>query len=187
VSLETSIRLTTPLEAGPTGSLRAGDRVLLSGVIYAARDAAHARMMALLDEGQPLPMPLEGQVIFYLGPTPPRPGRIIGAVGPTTSSRMDAFAPRLISLGLRGMIGKGSRSEQVLEALRKHQAVYFGAVGGTAALLSRSVRDSKVVAWEDLGPEALLRLTVADLPLTVLNDAHGGDLFRQAIEKYRRP
>jgi fumarate hydratase subunit beta len=177
-------RLTTPLAAADVVRLSAGERVLLSGRVFAARDEAHARLAALLDAGKPLPLPLEGEVIFYLGPTPARPGRVIGAVGPTTSSRMDVYVPRLLALGLRAMIGKGSRSPAVIEAIKRHQAVYFAAVGGVAALLSRSVRESRVAAWEDLGPEALLVLVVEDLPLIVVNDCRGGDLYRQGREAY---
>ncbi len=177
-------RIATPLDEGTVRSLRAGDRVLLSGVIYAARDAAHARMIALLDEGKALPFDLRGQVIYYVGPTPARPGRVIGSAGPTTSTRMDAWAPRLIEWGLKGMIGKGNRSPAVQEALARHQAVYFGAVGGAGALIARCVKSSELIAWEDLGPEAVRRLTVTDFPLTVVNDAFGGDLYREGRKKY---
>ncbi len=180
------VRIRTPLSDTVVEDLRSGDRVLLSGEIYAARDAAHARMMEYLDHGKPLPFTVKNQVIYYLGPTPARPGNIIGSAGPTTSGRMDAYTPRLLQLGLKGMIGKGYRSEQVKEAMSRHKAVYFGAVGGAGALLARCITESQTIAWEDLGPEAVLRLVVKDMPLTVINDCHGGDLYREGREKYRR-
>jgi fumarate hydratase subunit beta len=181
----TPVRLTTPLSLQDVESLRAGDRVLLSGTVYTARDAAHARLVALLAEGKPLPFTPEGQVIYYVGPTPPRPGRPIGSAGPTTSGRMDSYTPALLAAGLRGMIGKGSRSAEVREAMVKHKAVYFGATGGAGALLARRIRSAEVVAWEDLGPEAVRRLVVEDFPLVVIDDVHGNDLYEEGAARYR--
>ena len=170
-------RLTAPLSADDAAMLRAGDVVLLSGVIYTARDAAHARLDALLNEGAPLPFPLEGAVIYYVGPTPPPPGRVIGSAGPTTSYRMDSFAPRLYALGVKGTIGKGVRSQEVRQALKDNSAVYFGATGGAGALLSTCIKEAEVIAFPELGPEAVRRLRVEDMPLLVINDALGGELY----------
>jgi fumarate hydratase subunit beta len=158
-------------------SLRAGDAVLISGTLYTARDAAHARFVALLDRGERLPFDVEGAVVYYVGPTPAKPGAVIGSAGPTTSCRMDAYAPRLIALGLRGMIGKGARSQEVIESMMRHKAVYFGAIGGAAALISRHIVSSEPVCYEDLGAEAVRRLTVRDFPATVAIDARGGNLY----------
>lgn len=160
-------------------TLTAGDRVLLSGTVYTARDAAHKRLFALLDEGAPLPFPLEGAVIYYAGPTPAQQGLPVGSCGPTTSGRMDPFAPRLLDLGLRAMIGKGQRSPEVVDAIRRNGAVYFAAVGGAGALIAKSVTDAQVVAFDDLGCESVKRLTVRALPLTVAIDAAGRDLYRR--------
>lgn len=179
------IRLTTPLSPRDVAALRAGDRVLLSGTVYTARDAAHARLVALLEKGQPLPFPLEGQVIYYVGPTPPRPGQPIGSAGPTTSGRMDPYTPALLAAGLAGMIGKGSRSAEVRAELARRGAVYFGATGGAGALLARRVKSAEVVAWEDLGPEAVRRLVVEDFPLVVIDDVHGNDLYEEGAARYR--
>jgi fumarate hydratase subunit beta len=179
------IRLTTPLTPRDVASLRAGDRVLLSGTIYTARDAAHARLVALLEKGAPLPFPLEGQVIYYVGPTPPRPGQPIGSAGPTTSGRMDPYTPALLAAGLRGMIGKGSRSVEVREEMVRRGAVYFAATGGAGALLAQRVKSAEVVAWEDLGPEAVRRLAVEDFPLIVIDDVHGNDLYQEGAARYR--
>lgn len=162
-------------------SLRAGDRVLLSGVIYTARDAAHKRLYDLLQAGEELPVDLRGQVIYFVGPTPARPGQVIGSAGPTTSGRMDAYTPALIAYGLRGMIGKGRRSPEVLKAIQEHGAVYFGATGGAGALLAKRIVKAEVVAYPDLGPEAIHRLEVKDFPVIVVNDAHGGDLYPPLI------
>jgi fumarate hydratase subunit beta len=180
-------RVATPLTAEVTASLTSGDQILLSGKVYAARDAAHALLVELLDAGKPLPIDLEGQVIYYVGPSPARPGRVIGAAGPTTSSRMDAYSPRLIGLGLKGMIGKGSRSQAVKDAMVAHKAVYLGAVGGAAAVISQAIKSVKVIAWPELGPEALREMEVEDFPLTVINDTRGGDLYLEGKERYRRP
>jgi fumarate hydratase subunit beta len=179
------VRLTTPLSRWDVESLHAGDRVLLSGVVYTARDAAHARLIALLTEGKPLPFAVEGQVIYYVGPTPPRPGEPIGSAGPTTSGRMDSYTPALLAAGLRGMIGKGSRSAEVREAMAKHGAVYFAATGGAGALLAKRIKSAEVVAWEDLGPEAVRRLVVEDFPLVVIDDVRGHDLYEEGAARYR--
>ena len=178
-------RLTSPLSIRDVEALRAGDRVLLSGTIYTARDAAHARLIALIEQRAPLPFPLEGQVVYYVGPTPPRPGQPIGSAGPTTSGRMDPYTPALLAAGLRGMIGKGSRSAEVREAMVRHRAVYFAATGGAGALLAQRVRSAEVVAWEDLGPEAVRRLVVEDFPLVVIDDVHGNDLYEEGAARYR--
>ena len=168
--------LQTPLTDEEVMKLRAGDRVLLKGIIYTARDTAHKRLTELLRRGEPLPFDLKGQVIYYTGPSPAPPSRPVGSIGPTTSSRMDPYTPALLSAGLKGTIGKGKRSQQVKEALKIYRAVYFGATGGVGALLSKFIRRAEVLAFEDLGPEAIILLEVEDLPLVVLNDAFGGDL-----------
>ncbi len=159
--------------------LRAGDRVLLSGTVYTARDAAHKRIFALLDEGREPPFPLEGAVIYYAGPTPAQQGLAVGSCGPTTSGRMDPFAPRLLDLGLRAMIGKGERSAEVVEALKRNGGVYFAAVGGAGALIAQRVEDAQVIAFDDLGCESVKRMTVRDLPLTVAIDCQGNDLYHR--------
>jgi fumarate hydratase subunit beta len=182
---QTRVRLTTPLSSSQVESLRSGDRVLLTGAIYTARDAAHARLVALLKEGRPLPFPAEGQVLYYVGPTPPRPGAPIGSAGPTTSGRMDTYTPAMLAAGIKGMIGKGSRSAEVREALVKHRAVYFAATGGAGALLALRIKSSELVAWEDLGPEAVRRLVVEDFPLVVINDVCGNDLYEEGAARYR--
>ena len=172
-----TVALTTPLDGVELESLEPGDKVLLSGVVYTGRDAAHQRMIELLDEGKPLPFPVEGAAIYYVGPSPTRPGRVIGSAGPTTSYRMDKYSPRLLDLGLKAMIGKGNRGPEVIEALVRNKAVYLAAVGGAAALISESVKSCEVIAWEDLGPEAVRRLEVEDMPLVVVNDTKGRDLY----------
>ncbi len=179
-------RISTPLDIGVVDSLRSGDRVLLSGWVYTARDAAHKRMNDLLQRGLPLPFDIRGQVIYYVGPSPAKPGRIIGSAGPTTASRMDTYAPALIAMGLKGMIGKGARSSEVIQAMVQHKAVYFGAVGGAAALLSRSIKAVEMVAYEDLGPEAIRRLKLDDFPVIVINDVEGNDLYQEGVRAYRQ-
>jgi fumarate hydratase subunit beta len=181
-----TVYLTTPLTAETVSSLEIGDQVLLSGIIYTARDAAHKRLFDLLEAGKPLPFEIQGQVIYYVGPSPAKPGRVIGAAGPTTSYRMDPFAPRLLELGLKGMIGKGKRSPAVIEALMKHKAVYLGATGGAGALISRSIKASEVIAYEELGPEAIRRMRVENLPTIVINDTRGGDLYQEGIRRYQQ-
>jgi fumarate hydratase subunit beta len=169
--------LKTPLSEADAAMLRQGDVVYLTGIIYTGRDAAHKRMIDALDAGQPLPFDPKGAVIYYVGPTPPPPGRPIGAAGPTTSYRMDSYAPRLIELGLKGMIGKGMRAPEVKQAMETHKAVYFGATGGAGALLALRIKAARVVAFEDLGPEAVRELTVEEFPVLVINDSVGGDLY----------
>ncbi|HET6453842.1 MAG TPA: Fe-S-containing hydro-lyase [Armatimonadota bacterium] len=180
------IRISTPLGDQDVEKLHAGDRVLISGVIYTGRDAAHKRLFELLQAGQALPVDLRGQVIYYVGPTPARPGKVIGSAGPTTSGRMDAYAPALIAYGLKGMIGKGLRSQAVRDAMQQYKAVYFGATGGAGALLARRIKKAEIVAYEDLGPEAIHRLEVEDFPVIVINDAHGGDLYSEGIAAYAK-
>jgi fumarate hydratase subunit beta len=165
--------------------IKTGDNLLLTGVIYVARDAAHKRMVEALDQGKPLPFDVKGATIYYMGPTPARPGRVIGSAGPTTSGRMDAYAPRLMAEGLKGMIGKGLRSQAVKDAMVKHKAVYLGGIGGAGALMSKSIKKAEVIAYEDLGAEALRRLEVEDFPVTVVNDIYGGDLYEEGKAKYR--
>ena len=179
-------RLQTPLTREGNESLHTGDVVLLSGVLFAARDAAHARIEDAIENGQPLPFDPEGQVVYFTGPAPARPGHALGPAGPTTASRMDPYSPLLIERGLKGMIGKGLRSAAVLHSMREHGCVYFGAVEGTAALLADRVKEAEVVAYEDLGAEAVRRLVVEDFPVVVVNDLRGGDLYRQGRERWRR-
>ena len=177
-------RLQTPITKEQLSVLRAGDRVLLSGTVYTARDAAHKRLMELLDAGQPLPFPLEGSVIYYVGPTPERPGQVIGSAGPTTSGRMDAYSPRLLDLGQSVMIGKGGRSAAVVDAIRRNGAVYLAALGGAGALMGACVEDLEVLCWEDLGCEAVRRLEVQDMPLTVVIDSLGNNLYELGPKQY---
>ena len=179
-----SRKVRTPLDDKWIRELRIGERVLLSGFVYTARDAAHKRFQEALRKGESLPFSIEGQVIYYCGPSPAPPGRPIGSCGPTTSSRMDTYTPQLLSLGLKGMIGKGKRSPDVKNAMKEFGAVYFGATGGAGALLSRCVVSSEIVAYEELGPEAVRKLEVVDMPLFIVNDAFGGDLYEAGIEKY---
>jgi len=179
-------RIKTPLEASVIEELKAGEKVLLSGYIYTARDAAHKRFMDTLRDGGTLPFDMVNQVIYYCGPSPAPPGKVIGACGPTTSSRMDAYAPKLISLGLKGMIGKGKRSQAVKDAMKQYRAGYFGATGGAGALLSKSVLSSQIIAYEEMGPEAVMRLEVRDMPLFVINDANGNDLYEFGMSEYKR-
>jgi len=171
-------KLTTPLDDAAIAGLRAGDRVSLSGVIYTARDAAHQRIIECLKRGEQPPIPIEGQVIYYVGPSPTPPGRPIGSAGPTTSYRMDPYTLQLLKLGLKATIGKGPRSAEVAEAMRRCRAVYLAAVGGAAALIASSVRECEILAYPDLGPEAVRRLVVEDFPAIVANDIYGGDVYR---------
>jgi fumarate hydratase subunit beta len=173
--------LALPLDPAIILTLHAGDRVTLTGPVLAARDAAHQRMHDLLRAGEPLPCSLDGETIYYVGPSPARPGEVIGSAGPTSSYRMDSFTPELLALGLRGMIGKGRRSREVIAAIRERQAVYFGAVGGAGALLARRIRRVEPVAWEDLGAEAITRLWLERFPVVVINDAYGHDLYDDII------
>jgi fumarate hydratase subunit beta len=178
------IRLTTPLSTQDVEKLSIGDKVLLSGVLYTGRDAAHKRLFDLIAEGKELPIDIQGQVIYYVGPTPAKPGKPIGSAGPTTSYRMDSFAPKLIELGLKGMIGKGNRSQAVIDAMKQHKAVYFGATGGAGALIAKKIKKAEIVAYPDLGPEAIRRLEVEDFPVTVVNDTKGNDLYVEGIKRY---
>ena len=178
------ISLETPLRKEDVEKLRIGDRVFISGIIYTARDTAHRRLIEAIDRGEQPPLDPEGQVIYFAGPSPARPGRPIGSIGPTTSYRMDPYSPRLMEKGLRGMIGKGSRSPEVREAMKQYGCVYFGATGGAGALLARAVEKSEIVAFEDLGPEAIRRLWVKDFPAMVINDVHGGDLYSEGQSKF---
>ena len=177
-------RLTTPVTREDLVRLRAGDTVLLSGVVYTARDAAHKRLMERLDSGQALPFPLEGSALYYVGPTPERPGTVIGSAGPTTSGRMDAYSPRLLDLGQAIMIGKGARNRAVKEAVVRNGAVYLAALGGAGALMAECVKKLEVICWEDLGCEAVRRLEVEDMPLTVILDPQGGDLYESGPAAY---
>lgn len=179
-------KLTTPLQEADVMSLHAGDQVLLSGVVYTARDAAHLRLVQAMELGEELPLPLQGQVIYYAGPTPTPAGRAIGSIGPTTSVRMDAYTPALLSKGLRGMIGKGKRTAPVLAAMKEYKAVYFAAIGGAAALMADCVVSCEVIAYDDLGPESIKRLTLHELPLVVAVDAQGNDAFVLGQEAYLR-
>ena len=178
--------ITTPLNDETIASLKAGDQVLLTGVVYTARDAAHKRLIALIKEGKDLPIDLRGQVIYYVGPAPAKPGDPIGSAGPTTSMRMDPYAPTLMEHGMKGMIGKGMRSKEVRDAMVRHRAVYFAAVGGAAALVAKRIKSAEVVAYEDLGPEAIRKLYVEDLPLFVIDDIYGDDLYEQGVAKYQK-
>ncbi len=183
----TAIRLLTPpLDDMDMASLRAGERVRFSGVLLTARDVAHQRLVARIDAGQPLPIDLRGQVLYYVGPTPPRPGMASGSAGPTTGGRMDTYAPKLMAHGLKGMIGKGGRSRAVRAAMQQHSCVYFGAVGGAGALLSKYIRSAEVLAYEDLGTEAIRRLVVEDFPSIVINDVYGNDVYEDGRRKYAR-
>ncbi|MFC1941789.1 Fe-S-containing hydro-lyase [Chloroflexota bacterium] len=174
-----------PLTEETLKELRFGDNIMLSGTIYVARDAAHKRIVEALDRGNPLPFDIKGQTIYYMGPSPARPGQVIGSAGPTTSGRMDSYAPRLIAEGLKGMVGKGVRSQAVKDAVKEHKAVYMAAIGGTGALISKSIIKSEVIAYEELGPEAVLLLEVKNFPVTVINDIYGGDLYEEGKAQYR--
>ena len=185
--MATPRKIHTPLTEEIIASLHAGDMVLLSGEVYTARDVAHRRMYDALTKGDALPIDLSGTVLFYAAPTPTRPGKVIGSIGPTTSYRMDFFTPKLIENGLRGMIGKGMRSPDVVAALKKYEAVYFGAIGGIAALMSQCVKKMELIAYEDLGPEAIRKLTIVDLPLVVINDSQGNDQYLSERKKWRVP
>ncbi len=179
-------KITLPLTKETIKSLKSGDNLLLSGVLYVARDAAHRRMVEALDKGEPLPFDIKDQTLYYMGPSPAPPGRVIGSAGPTTSARMDAYTPCLLTAGIKGLIGKGVRSREVKEALKKYQAVYLAAVGGAGALVSKTIVKSEVVAYPDLGPEAVLKLEVKNFPATVINDIYGSDLYVEGKKKYQK-
>jgi fumarate hydratase subunit beta len=179
-------KITSPMSEDVIKGLKAGDQVLISGVVYVGRDAAHKRLVEALDRGDKLPFEVKGQTIYYMGPSPTKPGKVIGSAGPTTSGRMDAYTPRMLEAGLKAMIGKGLRSPEVKEAIKKHKAVYLASTGGAAALIAKSIIKSQVIAYEELGPEALLRLEVKDFPAVVINDCHGGDLYQEGKAKYAK-
>jgi fumarate hydratase subunit beta len=181
-----TVKLTPPLTDQDVLQLEIGDTVIVSGVIYTARDAAHKRLVDMLARDEALPMDIQGQIIYYVGPSPARPGRVIGAAGPTTSYRMDSYAPTLIRLGLKAMIGKGKRSPEVIEALKTHKAVYLGATGGAGALISQRIKTAEVIAFPELGPEAVHRLEVEDFPSIVINDCLGRDLYELGVKQHRR-
>jgi fumarate hydratase subunit beta len=179
-------RISPPLSDEDILKLKIGDRVLISGKILTGRDSAHKRLYELIQKGESLPVDIKGQIIYYVGPAPAKPGHVIGSAGPTTSYRMDPYAPLLMEHGLKGMIGKGVRSKTVRDALKKHKAVYFAATGGAGALIAKNINAARIVAYEDLGPEAIRELEVTDFPVIVANDAFGGDLYEEGMEKYRR-
>lgn len=178
--------ITSPLTREQVRTLKAGEILKINGVIYTGRDAAHKRMIEMLNRGEELPFDITNQIIYYVGPCPAKPGEVIGSAGPTTSSRMDAYAPRLIELGLTGMIGKGLRSKEVIDAMTRHGAVYFGAIGGAGALIAKSIISEEVVAFADLGPEAIRRLEVKDFPVTVIIDSNGDNLYETGKVRYKK-
>jgi fumarate hydratase subunit beta len=178
-------KMRLPLSGKSIADLKVGDNLLLSGIVYVARDAAHKKIVEALTKGEPLPFDIKGQTVYYMGPSPAPPGKVIGSAGPTTSSRMDAYTPRLLAAGLKGIIGKGARSQEVRDALKKHKAVYMAAVGGAGALISKTIVKSEVIAYPKLGPEAILKLEVKDFPATVINDIYGGDLYAEGKKEYR--
>jgi len=180
-----SIRLQTPLTDDDVARLRIGDHVRFNGVIYTARDAAHKRLIELMQRGEELPIDLRGQVLYYVGPTPPRPGQVIGSAGPTTAMRLDPYTPAMLELGVKAIIGKGGRGPEVREALKRHRAIYCIAVGGTGALLSQHIKRAEVIAFEDLGTEAIRRLEVEEFPAIVVNDVEGRDLLEEGRKQYR--
>lgn len=181
-----TVELTTPLGDADVEQLEIGDEVLLNGVVYTARDAAHARLVGLIDEGKELPFDVKGQAIYYVGPSPAKPGAVIGSAGPTTSYRMDAYAGKLMALGLKAMIGKGSRAQHVIDDMAKYKCVYLAAVGGAAAVLANTVKSREIVAYEELGPEAITKLVVEKFPTVVINDVRSNDLYKAGREQYVR-
>ncbi len=178
------IKITTPLTGEKVRKLKAGDSCLITGTIYTARDAAHKRLCALIDDGEQLPFDVKDSIIYFVGPTPTKPGKAIGSAGPTTSYRMDAYSPSLIACGQTGMIGKGKRDEKVIDAMKKHGAVYFGAIGGCGALLGKCIKKAEIVAYEDLGPEAIRKLEVEDFPAVVIIDSEGNNLYETGRKEY---
>ena len=186
MELKEIIKITSPIEIEVIEKLKAGDRVLVSGVVYTARDAAHQRLVQAIDGGDKLPFNLEGQTIYYAGPSPAPPGRVIGSAGPTTSSRMDIYTPTLLAAGLRAMIGKGGRSAEVREAIKEHKAVYLVTTGGAGALLAKAIKKADTIAYQELGTEAIMKLTVEGFPAIVANDIYGEDLFEQGKAQYRK-
>lgn len=181
-----NINITSPLEVEVIEKLKVGTRVLISGVVYTARDAAHRKLVQVIDNGEKLPLNLEGQTLYYMGPSPTKPGQVIGSAGPTTSSRMDIYTPPLLDVGLKAMIGKGSRSQEVREAIKKHNAIYFVTIGGAGALLSKAIKQARVIAYPELAAEAIMRLELEEFPAIVANDIYGGDLFIQGRDSYKK-
>ena len=179
-----AVKIETPLNDEKIKKLKIGDEVLLSGTIYTARDSAHQKLVDLIAAGKELPFDPNGSVIYYVGPSPAKPGQVIGAAGPTTSYRMDSFVPQMFGVGMKGMIGKGPRSREVVDAVVKYCGIYFGATGGAAALLSKSIKEAEVIAFPELGPEAIRRLRVEDMPLIVINDCFGKDLYKEGVQKW---
>ena len=179
------MNIETPLKREDISKLKSGDIVKLTGIIYTARDAAHKKLVELIENGGKLPFELDGAVIYYVGPTPEKPSQVIGSAGPTTSGRMDSYTPLLLESGLKGMIGKGSRNDEVKEAIKKNKAVYFAAVGGAAALISKSIKSSEIIAYEELGTEAVRKLEVVDFPVIVINDIYGNDLYEDGQKAFR--
>ncbi|MDG5787230.1 Fe-S-containing hydro-lyase [Evansella sp. AB-P1] len=182
----TAINITPPLTKEDVMKLKAGDEILLNGTIYVARDAAHKRLLSNLDNGEDFPIDLKNEIIFYAGPTPPKPGQVIGSIAPTTAARMDPYTPPMFEYGVKGVIGKGPRGENVKEACKEHSAICFSAIGGLSALLGERVKSAEVIAYDDLGPEAIRKLEVENFPVLVVYDAHGGDLYEQEIAKYKK-
>ncbi len=180
------IKITTPLSDEVVDSLKSGDQVSINGILYTARDAAHKRLIDLLDHGDELPFDIKGQIIYYVGPTPAKPGAIIGSAGPTTSYRMDPYAPRLMEVGMKGMIGKGNRTQNVIDAIVKYKSIYFAAIGGAGALVARSIKKVEIIAYEDLGPEAIRKMEVEDFQAVVVNDTRGNDVYKEGMNKYKR-
>ena len=179
-------KITSPFNDKTIADLKAGDQVLISGVMYVGRDAAHKRLVETMNKGEKMPFDVKGQVIYYMGPSPTKPGNVIGSAGPTTSGRMDAYTPRMLEAGLKGMVGKGLRTKEVKDAIKKYKAVYLAGVGGAAALIAKRIVKSEIIAYEELGPEALLRIEVKDFPAIVINDMYGGDLYEEGKAKYRK-
>ena len=179
-------KITSPFNDKTIADLKAGDQVLISGVMYVGRDAAHKRLVEALNKGDKMPFDVKGQVIYYMGPSPTKPGNVIGSAGPTTSGRMDAYTPRMLEAGLKGMVGKGLRTKDVKDAIKQYKAVYLASVGGAAALIAKRIVKSEIIAYEELGPEALLRIEVKDFPAIVINDMYGGDLYEEGKAKYRK-
>ena len=179
-------RISAPLTDEMIMDLKAGDNLLISGVIYTGRDAAHKKLVELLEKGEEWPVDLKGQIIYYVGPTPAKPGQVIGSAGPTTSGRMDSYTPAVLKYGIKAVIGKGARDEATRKAFQEYKGVYLGATGGAGALLAKRIKDSEVVAYEELGPEAIRKLVVEDFPVTVINDAHGNDLYAEGRKQYAK-
>lgn len=180
------IKIITPLSEEIVKDLKSGDQVSISGTLYTARDTAHKRLIDLLDKGKDLPFDIKGQIIYYVGPSPAKPGAIIGSAGPTTSYRMDPYASRLMEAGMKGMIGKGARSRSVIDSMVKHKSIYFAAIGGAAALIARSIKKVEIIAYEDLGPEAIRKMEVENFQAIVVNDINGNDAYKEGMKKYRK-